>query len=174
MEKNFEKLMENKEFVEKIMKKESKEEVKKAFEAEKVKISDEDLNSLGDVFCDVDNCLSNLDDKKLKDITGGGDGKESSVWSPILKLGNAVADYLGVGEAVRPIEEGVQALKDMDEYHSYVKNAKKGSEHTVKGLKQSTEKAKLYNALGIAGISAVTFGVLLYSFRSDIKKWFRK
>ncbi len=165
-------LLKDKEFVEKIMKKESKEEVKKAFESEKVKISDEDLNSLGDVFCDVDNCLSDLGDKELKNITGG--GNEGSVWDPIIKLGKVVASYLGAEEAVQPIEEGVQALKDMDEYHSYVKNAKKGSEHTVKGLKQSTEKAKLYNDLGIAGISAVTFGVLLYSFRSDIKKWFRK
>ncbi len=165
-------LLKKKEFVKKIVCLKSKEEVKKAFESEKVKISDEDLNSLGDVFCDVDNCLFNLDDKELKNITGG--GTEGSVWDPILKLGEAVAFYLGVEKAVPPIKEGVQALNDMDKYHSDVKNAKKESKRTVKGLKQSTEKAKLYNDLGVAGISAVTCGVLLYSFRSDIKKWFRK
>ncbi len=189
MEKNFETLMEDQKFVEKIVQMESKEEVKKAFEAEGVKITDEQLDSLGKMFNEIVGKLSTLNEDELQAIAGG----VPECFPNFLKSGTQIASERGKASLVEAFYNAVAALIGlMPKVGNVILNRVDGnrSQPSAQELKQpeqtgrpvvqsttaggaSTDSNAKYYVAGATALAAAA-GVGVYAFRKDIRRWFSK
>ncbi len=189
LEKELEVLMESPEFVERIMQMESKEEVKKAFESEGVKITDEQLNSLGKMFNEVIEKLSTLSEKELQSVTGGLEILSANVREFLgMRLTPQQQFTKAVNEGkLRLLESAIQAGVDLIRLapdavrvvYGWCRNGNQGydprmapptyaQQFAARRLGPSNET---YCAIG-AVVLAVSACVGLHAIRRNIRRWF--
>ncbi len=176
MEKNFEKLMENKEFVEKITQMESKEEVKKAFESEGVTITDEQLDLLGKMFNEIAEKLSTLNEDELQAIAGAGPEDKSS--------GADTGDQGGLEMYLNWfLNHGKDIIKcfallgegkaKFDE--NYAETSQKIKEEKAAKAAAAQKKSGMNIAAPIAGVVIGATAGAAYLYRDKIRKlWYKK
>ncbi len=184
MEKNFETLMEDKKFVEKIMQMESKEEVKKAFEAEGVKITDEQLNSLGKFFNEIVEKLSTLNEDELQAVAGGIFGRRKTATEQLQEGMKGAAETYAtkLGQAAQKSADDL-TVEDIQNFGNRAWNMFVGwltpkpdsaPESTPTETKAGGISPAAGVGIGAAGTAAVVgAGYLIYKNRNKIKSWFR-
>ncbi len=184
MEKNFETLMEDQKFVEKIMQTESKEEVKKAFEAEGVKITDEQLNSLGKFFNEIIEKLSTLNEDELQAVAGGIFGSRPTATKQLKKSAEKAVVTVATQtcKAMEDVAKNVTS-EDIQNFGNRVRNMlvrwltpkpDSAPESTPTETKAGGISPAAGVGIGAAGTAAVAgAGYLIYKNRNKIKSWFR-
>ncbi len=166
MEKNFETLMEDKKFVEKIVKMESKEEVKKAFESEGVKITDEQLNSLGKMFNEIAEKLSTLNEDELQAVAGGGENPTGDGNGGLLSLFDSLKELFVV------VREGVAEYRAGD---AKIKQEAAEKAEAEKREAEAQKKSGMNIGAPIAGVVIGATAGAAYLYRDKIRKlWYKK
>lgn len=78
------KLLEDKDFVQKIVTMEDVEEVKKSFKNKGVEISDNELNELGAIMNEIIEILNKMPEEELNSVSGGAELRSSNIWGANL------------------------------------------------------------------------------------------
>lgn len=78
------KLLENKDFVEKIIAMEDAQEVKKSFKENGVEISDSELDELGAIISEIVEILNKMPEDELNSVSGGAELRSSNIWGADL------------------------------------------------------------------------------------------
>lgn len=106
------KLLEDRDFVQKLMTREDVEDVKKLFKNKGVEVSDSDINELGEIMNEIVETLGKMSEEELRAICGGGykdkNGKEYEIPDYKMPLAHTLVRISGVKpEILKETESGM-------------------------------------------------------------------
>lgn len=91
MKKDLIKLLENEEFVDKILKMETYESAKDEFKSKGVELTEKEFSEIKDTYGKVTETLKELDDDTLEQLSGGGNDKQAKFWNTVYEVGAQMA-----------------------------------------------------------------------------------
>lgn len=177
-------LLDNREFCDKLLEIENENEVKEHFKKNGVEITDEELSEIKEFISAMEKELKKLDNDVLKEISGGvkgANGEELEDGSDTTDPATTTQQRPTFGERMKSANEGIQIIGGWvkggadyfsDKFFGYLKSKGDNELNMVRAQQQGeTERYRMgINAIiGLAITGAIAGGV--YANRRRICKW---
>lgn len=163
------KLLEDRDFVQKLMTREDVEDVKKLFKDKGVEVSDSDINELGEIMNEIVEALGKMSEEELKAICGGTDSGDA----PMEVFDNGHKSLPGVDRVRRALGyEPTTAAKD-SRYPKWFKkvNDGKSTGSAVKDFIGIYANEIAASTITLTAATAIVGGV--YGIKKGIR-WYKR